>query len=79
VKSPSYKVRTDDGNVYILRQQTWTPDGEWDLVSFRQTKEERWHIGKTHSKAPHPLVLQYETLPGGLFDCYFRDLLSLTR
>jgi hypothetical protein len=31
-----YKVRADDGNVYILRQQTATPDGEWELVSFRQ-------------------------------------------
>jgi len=31
-----YKVRADDGNLYILRQQTSTPDGVWDLVSFRQ-------------------------------------------
>ncbi len=31
-----YKVRADDGNVYILRQQTSTPDGQWELVSFRQ-------------------------------------------
>ena len=36
-----YKVRADDGNLYILRQQTSTPDGTWDLVSFRQTREER--------------------------------------
>jgi hypothetical protein len=36
-----YKVRADDGNVYILRQQTSTPDGTWDLVSFRQRREER--------------------------------------
>jgi hypothetical protein len=36
-----YKVRADDGNLYILRQQTSTPDGAWDLVSFRQTREER--------------------------------------
>jgi len=35
-----YKVRTDDGNLYILRQQTSTPDGMWDLVSFRQRGEE---------------------------------------
>ena len=35
-----YKVRADDGNVYILRQQTSTPDATWDLVSFRQTREE---------------------------------------
>jgi len=31
-----YKVRADDGNLYILRQQTSTPDGEWELVSFRR-------------------------------------------
>ncbi len=32
-----YKVRADDGNLYILRQQTSTPDGAWDLISFRKT------------------------------------------
>lgn len=31
-----YKVRADDGNFYILRQQTSAPDGQWELVSFRQ-------------------------------------------
>ena len=31
-----YKVRADDGNIYILRQQTSVPDGTWDLVSFRR-------------------------------------------
>jgi hypothetical protein len=36
-----YKVRADDGNVYILRQQTSTPEGTWDLISFRQTREKR--------------------------------------
>ena len=36
-----YKVLTDDGNVYILRQQTSTPEGTWDLVPFRQTRTER--------------------------------------
>ncbi len=40
-ESISYKVRADDGNLYILRQQTSTPDGAWDLVSFRQRGEER--------------------------------------
>ncbi len=34
-----YKVRADDGNLYILRQQTSTPYGKWDLVSFRQTRK----------------------------------------
>jgi hypothetical protein len=36
-----YKVRADDGNVYILRQQTSMPDGAWDLVSLRQTGGQR--------------------------------------
>jgi len=30
-----FKVRADDDGVYILRHQTSVPDGEWDLVSFR--------------------------------------------
>jgi hypothetical protein len=39
-ESISYKVRADDGNFYILRQQTSTPDGAWELVSFRQGRDE---------------------------------------
>ena len=31
-----YKVQANDGNLYILRQQTSTADGQWDLISFRQ-------------------------------------------
>ncbi len=31
-----FKVRADDGGVYILRHDTSVPDGEWDLVSFRE-------------------------------------------
>jgi len=34
-----YKVRADDGNLYILRQRTSTPEGTWELISFRQTRE----------------------------------------
>jgi len=34
-----YKVRADDGNLYILRQQTLRPDGVWDLVAFRKEKK----------------------------------------
>ena len=30
-----FKVRADDGGVYILRHQTSVPDGEWELVSYR--------------------------------------------
>lgn len=36
-----YKLRADDGNLYILRQQTSTPGGSWDLVSFRKLQDER--------------------------------------
>jgi uncharacterized protein (UPF0128 family) len=30
-----FKIRADDGNLYILRYRTSVPDGEWDLVAFR--------------------------------------------
>ena len=36
-----YKIRADDGNLYIVRQQTSTADWTWELVSFRQTEKER--------------------------------------
>ncbi len=32
-----FKVRADDGNLYILRQST--SDGEWRLESFRELKK----------------------------------------
>ncbi len=35
-----YKVRADDGNLYILRRETSTPEGTWHLVSFRQLPRE---------------------------------------
>jgi hypothetical protein len=31
-----YKLRADDGNLYILRHWTFSPEGEWDLASFRR-------------------------------------------
>jgi hypothetical protein len=34
-----FKVRADDGNVYILRHETSVPNGEWDLASFREPGE----------------------------------------
>ena len=37
-KSIFFKVRADDGNLYILRQQTSTPDAIWELVSFRESR-----------------------------------------
>jgi hypothetical protein len=33
----SYKVKADDGNLYILRHKTSEPSGTWDLVSFRRS------------------------------------------
>ena len=35
-----YKIRADDGNLYILRQQTSAPDKPWDLVSFRRLADD---------------------------------------
>ena len=35
-----YKVLANDGNLYILKRQTTTPDGAWSLVSFRRLHEE---------------------------------------
>jgi hypothetical protein len=32
-----FKVRADDGNLYILRHETSNPDRGWHLVSFRQS------------------------------------------
>jgi hypothetical protein len=34
--STYFKVSADDGNLYILRQQTSTPESVWDLISFRR-------------------------------------------
>jgi uncharacterized protein (UPF0128 family) len=36
-----YKVRADDGNLYILSRESSVPDGVWDLVSFRRQTEPR--------------------------------------
>jgi hypothetical protein len=33
-----FKVRADDGNLYILSRESSVPDGLWDLVSFRRTE-----------------------------------------
>ncbi len=33
-----FKVRADDGIVYILRHETSVPDGEWSLVAFGDSK-----------------------------------------
>jgi hypothetical protein len=31
-----FKVRADDGNLYILRQDRSAPDGVWSLEAFRE-------------------------------------------
>lgn len=33
-----FKLRANDGNIYILRHRTSTPEGEWELISFRETR-----------------------------------------
>ena len=33
-----FKLRADDSNFYILCHRTSLPDGEWELVSFRETR-----------------------------------------
>ena len=35
-----FKVRADDGDLYILRRETSARDGLWHLESFRQLKHE---------------------------------------
>lgn len=35
-----YKIRADDGNLYILRRESSSPEGAWHLVSFRQMPSE---------------------------------------
>jgi len=32
-----FKLCADDGNLYILRRETSTPEGEWSLEAFRQS------------------------------------------
>jgi hypothetical protein len=32
-----FKVRADDGNVYVLSRESSVPEGKWELVSFRQS------------------------------------------
>jgi hypothetical protein len=31
-----FRIRADDGNVYILRRRSSVPSGEWDLISYRR-------------------------------------------
>jgi len=32
-----FKVRADDGDVYILSNESSSPQGRWSLVSFRKS------------------------------------------
>jgi hypothetical protein len=38
-ESSYFKVRAGDGDVYILRRRSSTPEGEWSLESFRQRRQ----------------------------------------
>jgi hypothetical protein len=33
-----FKVRASDGNLYVLRRRSSSPDGEWTLESFRDLR-----------------------------------------
>ena len=47
-----FKVRADDGNLYILRRETSVPEGEWALESLRNDKRESTRAsgpGASHS------------------------------
>jgi hypothetical protein len=33
-----FKLRADDGNLYILLRSTSTPEGEWSLESYRHSR-----------------------------------------
>jgi hypothetical protein len=33
-----FKVRASDGNLYVLRRRSSTPEGEWSLESFRDLR-----------------------------------------
>jgi len=33
-----FRVRVNDGNVYILRRSSTTQEGEWSLESFRDSR-----------------------------------------
>src|SRR5438105_1916357 len=35
-----FKVRVDDGNLYILRRDQSIPEGTWSLTSFRRLERE---------------------------------------
>jgi len=49
----SYKLRADDGNLYILRQRTSTPDGAWDLFGFAKTEKSVRHEKSAAPGDPH--------------------------
>ena len=47
------KVQANGGNLYILRQQISAPNGQWDLISFRQTHAE-FNQGSSSGGPPAP-------------------------
>jgi len=36
-----FKVQASDGNLYVLRRRSSTPEGEWSLESFRDLTQGR--------------------------------------
>lgn len=35
-----FKIRADDGNLYVLRHQTSVPDGDWELVPMLKSAQQ---------------------------------------
>ena len=62
-----FKVRADDGNLYILRRETSVPEGEWTLESFRKDKREITRAsrpGASHCKRPAKRTSRHAPTPG---------------
>ena len=49
-----FKIRADDGGVYILRHETSVSDGEWELVSFMTGVLQQAEAEKSASSKPSP-------------------------
>ena len=50
-----FKVRADDGNVYILRHETSELDADWSLISFRLPCRFNAHLRELALK-PAPIL-----------------------
>jgi nucleotidyltransferase/DNA polymerase involved in DNA repair len=53
-ESISDKVRASDGNLYILRRQTSTSDGVWDVVHFELKTSQFKILTRRHTSGSPP-------------------------